>query len=87
MRMMLRRWNRVPPQWLLKTAPFMVTLKEAAYNPFNSKIAHALIVDGLNDAGELMIRDPAKPSRYEMTMADFIANWTGHAVYREDISR
>jgi hypothetical protein len=44
---------------------------------------HVVVVDGLSSTGNVLIRDPAgKGTSYEMTMADFDANWDGFAVYR-----
>ena len=47
------------------------------------EFAHAVVVDGLDISGNIMIRDPAKGMRYEMTRAEFLATWTGTAVFRK----
>lgn len=45
-------------------------------------MGHMVVVDGLDEAGNIMIRDPQHATRYEMTREDFIKHWTGRAVYR-----
>jgi filamentous hemagglutinin len=45
--------------------------------------AHTVVVDGLDDAGNIMVRDPAHGTRYEMTQKNFLKHWTGIAVYRK----
>jgi hypothetical protein len=45
--------------------------------------AHAVIVDGVDSSGNIMIRDPAQATRYEMTRYEFIEAWTGVAVFRK----
>lgn len=44
--------------------------------------AHTVVVDGLDDRGLIMIRDPADGTRYEMTRAHFIEHWNGTVLYR-----
>jgi RHS repeat-associated protein len=44
-------------------------------------IAHMVVVDGLDEAGNVMIRDPWDGgSTYQMTVPDFESAWTGYAV-------
>lgn len=45
--------------------------------------AHAVVVDGIDSSGNIMIRDPAQATRYEMTRTEFISTWTGTAVFRK----
>jgi filamentous hemagglutinin len=45
--------------------------------------AHAVIVDGVDSSGNIMIRDPAQATRYEMTRYEFMEAWTGVAVFRK----
>ena len=42
-----------------------------------SKVGHAVVVDGLDAAGNVKIRDPWDQTTYTMTRSDFIQNWTG----------
>jgi hypothetical protein len=44
--------------------------------------AHTVVVDGLDEQGNIMIRDPADGKRYEMTRKDFVKHWTLHSVFR-----
>lgn len=55
---------------------FAVTLKAFQVD------AHAVVVDGVNAAGRVVIRDPGDGTIYQMTMKDFMDHWTGQAVAR-----
>lgn len=46
------------------------------------KIAHLVVVDGLNDLGQIMIRDPAKATRYELAETDFLSLWNGRSLHK-----
>ncbi|HEY9774858.1 MAG TPA: hypothetical protein V6C81_13935 [Planktothrix sp.] len=52
--------------------------------PFSREVepGHMVVVDGLDEAGNLMIRDPKQATRYEMTRADFLEAWTSRSIYR-----
>jgi hypothetical protein len=39
-------------------------------------------VDGWNELGQIMIRDPAKGTRYEMTETAFLELWDGRSVHK-----
>lgn len=56
--------------------PFAVTFK--AYKVE----AHAVVVDGVNAAGRVVIRDPGEGTIYQMKMNEFMDHWNGHAVAR-----
>jgi hypothetical protein len=43
---------------------------------------HTVVVDGLDEAGNVMIRDSKHGTRYEMIRSDFMKVWTGGAVWR-----
>lgn len=45
-------------------------------------MGHSVVVDGVNDAGDIMIRDPWEGTRYEMTRYNFLKHWTGTSVYK-----
>jgi hypothetical protein len=42
---------------------------------------HSVIVEGLNNLGQLIIRDPAQGDKYLMTMEEFRAWWGGFGAY------
>lgn len=46
------------------------------------KSFHAVIVDGINSKGLVVIRDPWEGTTYEMTQAKFLKDWTRGAAYR-----
>lgn len=48
-------------------------------------MGHMVVVDGLDEAGNLMIRDPQHGTRYEMTREAFLKHWSDRAVYRKDM--
>lgn len=47
-----------------------------------ASIGHTVIVDGLDEAGYVRVRDPWDSTRYTMTIRSFLAYWTGVAVTR-----
>ncbi len=70
------------PDSLLQRSPFVVNLREHNTGFKRLKQSHAVVVDGLDDAGNIKIRDPQDGERYEMTRKDFEHHWTGEAVFR-----
>jgi hypothetical protein len=46
------------------------------------RLGHAVVIDGRNAFREIMIRDLAQGTEYEMTDRDFLSAWTGAALYR-----
>ena len=47
-----------------------------------SEPGHSVVVDGLDELGNIKIRDPAEGTRYEMTRKDFLDYWTYHSVFK-----
>jgi len=45
-------------------------------------IGQMVLVDGLDEAGYVLIRDPWDGTRYRMTREDFLKYWTTQAVFR-----
>ncbi len=48
----------------------------------NTSIGHIIIVDGFDDAGLILIRDPWNGTRYKMYIEEFLNYWTLFAVYQ-----
>jgi filamentous hemagglutinin len=46
-----------------------------------NKVGHWVVVDGLDDTGRVMIRDPWQATRYKMDLQDFQHTWTGYSVW------
>ncbi len=69
---------------LLRGEGWAAELRELApaSNYRRLEIAHTVVIDGLNELGNIMIRDPADGTRYEMTRRDFLKHWNLMAVYR-----
>lgn len=44
-------------------------------------IGHMVLVDGLDETGYVLIRDPWDGTRYKMTREDFLKYWNTQAVY------
>jgi Papain-like cysteine protease AvrRpt2 len=44
-------------------------------------IGHMVLVDGLDEAGYVLIRDPWDSTKYKMTIDDFLNYWTTEGVY------
>ncbi|MBU6452706.1 MAG: hypothetical protein KGS72_13050 [Cyanobacteria bacterium REEB67] len=70
---------------IVERGPFVAELRPWFREGERAQEAHAVVVDGLTQAGTLAIRDPAEGSRYEMTLEAFKHNWTYAAVFREKI--
>jgi hypothetical protein len=49
--------------------------------PDSGPVSHMVVVDGLDGAGNVTIRDPQDGTRYEMTRDDFLQHWTGRVVF------
>jgi filamentous hemagglutinin len=62
---------------LSRNGSFATTLRTPAM-----KVSHMVVVDGLDDVGRVLIRDPAGVTRYLMNWDDFIKVWEGQSVYR-----
>jgi filamentous hemagglutinin len=52
------------------------------YEGPGAKLAHAVVVDGMDAAGRAMIRDPWNGTSYLMNSDDFLNVWTSQAVFR-----
>ena len=62
---------------VLNNGPFAAHLYEGG------KMGHFVVVDGLDQAGRLMIRDPwAGGSTYSMDLAEFLRVWNGEAIFK-----
>jgi hypothetical protein len=71
------------PEKLFQNGPFVADLREHTKPGHRINDAHAVVVDGLDSAGNVMVRDPQDGTRYEMTRSNFDKYWTGCAVYKE----
>lgn len=68
---------------LLKGGPWATQLRELAPKIYRrANVGHTVVVDGLDDAGHIMIRDPANGTRYEMTRECFLAHWALFSVFK-----
>lgn len=45
-------------------------------------VGHWVVVDGIDKAGLVMIRDPWKQTSYKMLTSEFNNVWTGFSVYK-----
>src|SRR5690606_7553171 len=63
---------------LLKQGPFAAVLYETG-----SPLHHFVVVDGLDDAGRILVRDPWNGgSTYKMQQSEFLRVWNGQAVFK-----
>jgi hypothetical protein len=61
---------------LSNRGPFLTSMKS-----FGSDL-HMVVIDGLDDAGRIVVRDPwGKGTRYTMDWSDFTNHWMGDTVY------
>ena len=44
-------------------------------------LGHIVIVDGLDDTGKILIRDPWNDTQYKMELEEFFNYWNLQAVY------
>ena len=61
---------------LKRRVPWLAELKEFP------NIGHAVIVDGVDGAGQLLIRDPFDATSSTMSRDDFLGAWTTRAAFR-----
>ncbi len=47
-----------------------------------NRVGHWVVVDGINDAGMVVIRDPYNATQYTMIIEDFLNIWNGNCVYK-----
>ena len=45
------------------------------------KLSHVVIIDGIDDARYILIRDPWEGTRYKMRKDDFLYHWTTDAIF------
>jgi len=55
----------------------------AEMKEFGNPIAHLVVVDGCDDAGRVLIRDPWNGTRYKMDREEFLTYWTTRGIYSE----
>lgn len=94
---MLSLADHLGPQWnkgrltqgslngLLTRSPFAAELRDLAptTGPYRrAGLGHTVVVDGVDEAGNIRVRDPQHGTRYEMIRSDFEKVWTGGAVWR-----
>ncbi|HEY9869284.1 MAG TPA: hypothetical protein V6D08_08970 [Candidatus Obscuribacterales bacterium] len=68
---------------ILSGKPWGAELREEFAH--RAAMGHMVVVDGLDEAGHLMIRDPQHGTRYEMTRDAFLKHWSDRAVYKKDM--
>lgn len=48
-----------------------------------NKVGHWVVVNGVDDAGRVIIKDPFNGAQYEMEVAKFKEVWNGHSVDKQ----
>lgn len=61
---------------LNKNGPFITSMKSYESN------SHMVVVDGLDRAGKVIIRDPYRGTRYLMEWTEFVKHWEGLTVWK-----
>ena len=46
-----------------------------------AELGHIVVVDGIDDTGKILIRDPWNGTRYKMEREEFITYWNSQAIY------
>jgi|SRR5581483_451213 len=62
-------------QALTETGPWGATMRGVTQD-------HMVVVDGLHDAGHVMVRDPFQGTSYETPYSEFMGAWRGQAVFK-----
>lgn len=76
----LRRFSSISE--ISEKGPWAAELMENAGTELEKSL-HTVVVDGVSDSGNLVIRDPWEGTKYEMDIKHFLEDvWTGRAVYR-----
>ena len=77
----VRRFNSVSE--ICEKGPWAAELMKNAGTELEKSL-HTVVVDGISDSGNLIIRDPWEGTKYEMTIKHFLVDvWNGRAVYRK----
>ena len=48
-----------------------------------SKVGHWVVVNGVDDAGRVIVKDPFQGTQYRMEVEKFKEVWNGHSVYKQ----
>lgn len=83
--------NSVSPGWIgapVEASSFSGLNRTGSWGAMmwepGSKVGHWVVVDGVNSAGLVIVRDPAGLGTvYTMTVTDFKNTWNGYAVFKE----
>jgi len=68
---------------LLKRGSWAAELRSPKGPSQRCELGHMVVVDGVNEEGHIMIRDPMQGTRYEMNLDDFSEAWTGRVAFRK----
>jgi hypothetical protein len=55
----------------------------AKHKDKGNKIGHWVVVDGIDETGIVLIRDPYEATKYKMNLKNFQKTWNGFAVWRQ----
>ena len=64
-----------------ENGPWAAELGEFEFTKF-PKRPHAVIVEGVDGTGNVLIKDPLEGTRYAMSEENFLKAWTRQAVYQ-----
>ncbi|WP_197677815.1 cysteine peptidase family C39 domain-containing protein [Pseudomonas corrugata] len=48
-----------------------------------NRVGHWVVVNGVDDAGRVNIKDPFNGTQYKMEVEQFKEAWNGHSVYKQ----
>ncbi|MFT0477127.1 cysteine peptidase family C39 domain-containing protein [Pseudomonas antarctica] len=48
-----------------------------------NKVGHWVVVDGVDDVGRVLIKDPFNGMQYKMGVEEFKDVWNGHSLYKQ----
>ena len=90
MNSLARKLNTVDSGWVgnaVDVSSFNALNKTGSWSAMmwdsGSNIGHWVVVDGVDDAGKVLIRDLFNGTQYKMGVEDFKGVWNGHSVYKQ----
>lgn len=90
MNSLARKLNTVDSSWVgnaVDVSSFNALNKTGSWSAMmwdsGNKVGHWVVVDGVDDVGRVLIKDPFNGMQYKMGVEAFKDVWNGHSVYKQ----
>lgn len=90
MNSLARKLNTVDSGWVgnaVDVSSFNALNKTGSWSAMmwdsGNKVGHWVVVDGVDDVGRVLIKDPFNGTQYKMGVEEFKDVWNGHSVYKQ----